>query len=919
MPRLKRTQIRFTRTQTGPDKFKTHIKFERTADYQKSKPGILHKAVSLKDRFVGDVPSLHKKLKTILPTSKKGKVALSAVNVTEKLVRNSTKLGIKAGLVAETAAFKVTNKTSRFLFRKAKLSAESKFQHLKYDNDLLRGVITAGSIFKESGKHLITFGRNHKSLITLKTDHLHKQQSALYTKEKNKKLLRSQKNTFKQQRTDFKKRKIAFKSSNKTNMERLLIKKRKQMYKSQKADYKSLKKSKTSANKKIKKELIQHKKVVKNQRKVNHEPIKELTYRKELRASWNKLTTADDNNDFITAADKIYTLVRQHKKTPKEKLTQSKKKDARLNKKANKSQGKLKSQESRFKDKKYAKPNKNKKFKPFKNHKANNAVNSAARIFSKFTSKKFLFVFMPILLVIFLFIFQFQACSAIFSNSGFLIGTFPANDIDIAKAEKYYTKLAWDYNERVIKVGLRSNWKLALKEFGVNTSNYDDIPDQFIFGKSTVLPYDCNYDYDSYTLIAFISAYFYRYNSEEEDIECWTYNSSVENALKRLFNKQYEFKHHYDNTSHWQEKYNYRFEGGGGASDGNYYTIYGNDLYRDKMKAANVPGAIRQYCDDEGFIHYNSNLEILNAQKNNKRTGWFIQDQRYIVTDPSGRSNKPFYYYNNGEFCWMFRGHEMVRNSFGWSDAEQAWWVVSPTDSYLWNGANYHDRKCLVSFYQKNEWVTDCRLYYTVRQVMTLDEAAKSLLSNLSNSQDRLNYYNALLRGDGNNCIYGGHQLLNSPITSGFNELIDNKRYYNQFGWDVQAWNKKHCSCKLENCVDIDLAPGCDVFSMIDGKIIENDRSKYKIVIESTVPVEFWNSEKYKLRVTYYNANLTSSLNQAVKAGEKIGRSTSSKYCSGNKNTDADRSFLCVKIEIYDNAQWNAVDPQLLINFSDLN
>jgi glutamate 5-kinase len=58
--------------------------------------------------------------------------------------------------------------------------------------------------------------------------------------------------------------------------------------------------------------------------------------------------------------------------------------------------------------------------------------------------------------------------SSVLGGSGFILGTYTAQDYDLSEAEKYYTRLARDMNQKILKVGT-DDWKKGLQELGIDT------------------------------------------------------------------------------------------------------------------------------------------------------------------------------------------------------------------------------------------------------------------------------------------------------------------------------------------------------------------------------------------------------------------------------------------------------------------
>ena len=100
-------------------------------------------------------------------------------------------------------------------------------------------------------------------------------------------------------------------------------------------------------------------------------------------------------------------------------------------------------------------------------------LNFVKNVYEKEVKKFFSAVLVPILLILLVFVFIIMIFSSVISGGGFTLGTYAAQDYDLSEAEKYYTKLAWDLNESIVKIGT-DDWKKGLKELGVNTSDYDD-------------------------------------------------------------------------------------------------------------------------------------------------------------------------------------------------------------------------------------------------------------------------------------------------------------------------------------------------------------------------------------------------------------------------------------------------------------
>lgn len=73
---------------------------------------------------------------------------------------------------------------------------------------------------------------------------------------------------------------------------------------------------------------------------------------------------------------------------------------------------------------------------------------------------------MPVIIILLVFAFVIMIFSSILSGGGFTLGTYAAQDYDLSEAEKYYTELAWNFNEKILTVSNTDKWKDGLAAFG---------------------------------------------------------------------------------------------------------------------------------------------------------------------------------------------------------------------------------------------------------------------------------------------------------------------------------------------------------------------------------------------------------------------------------------------------------------------
>ena len=140
-------------------------------------------------------------------------------------------------------------------------------------------------------------------------------------------------------------------------------------------------------------------------------------------------------------------------------------------------------------------------------------------VFEKETKSFFVSAVVPIILIFLVFAFIIMIFSSVISGGGFTLGTYASQDYDLSEVEKYYTKLAYDFNEKIRKVGDSSDWKDGLADFGADKSSLKEKPDNWYFGRSGVYDWEPIYDFDCYKLWSFLCAYYYDFSKKNGDIK----------------------------------------------------------------------------------------------------------------------------------------------------------------------------------------------------------------------------------------------------------------------------------------------------------------------------------------------------------------------------------------------------------------
>lgn len=963
----KEFHIHFERSQHKSGKFKTDVKIVRANAPLYKQKGIFHKLADSGRFFEGDVPFRKRQIK-YSPKSKFGKVAYSA---TKPLISTS-KFTIKAAKKVVKATALTTEST---VIKSGSFGLHKFRQRLSYSSDTLDGgkavlsSITAVRNLNNARKYIIRYRAERKEYSQLKQSF----KAQKFKVKKAKQSFKLEKQSYKSFKQGQKKRlKTISKVYKSTNKSKARFKAIKKVYKPQKKGKLQKLNQKQRIQKNIRLKKLQRKKNLSLEKRIykNQEKFKKLLKKqkkkakvvpiaalplvplaagaKQLTASMRqKLLMSDPNNDALQAVDKSVAVVKKTVKTAKsaKRKLQNKTEPARkskLHKQANRLQQK---KQNSPKKKKYKKKKPKQTFKQKAQEAAKKAAKKTVKIaadFTKFAFKMFGILLLPILAIIFILSVLMLMFTGTAGNSSYILGTYNAQDRYLSDSIENYTKIAYDFNQKILKC--KSDWKNGLSDFGVDTSSYKTTPKHFYFGKSTEFSQSTSYDFDPDLLAAFMCAYTYNFtgDGEEESVPNWEWNNDYTEVLEKLFKTEYTFKHKYEDVSKWKQLDKYTFYGGGGPNS-SYWTVYSENFTRSQMKIRNVPSEIEQFCKD-GYLHYDYNsLEVLDANGGNKKTGYYIQDQRYIIKDSSGNTNNPFYAVTTANtYVWEHGTNKdgskkyEKRSEWYWTDnKQQIYCVVNPSDTAKWN-SNLKDI-CLISFYKKNYWYEDCSLYYTVQKNCTFDQACRKLLAEKEkDSADkdkykdaRLSFYSVLSEPQNKKGTktYGNHQMFNAPVGGKSLEKLSGK-IYNGYGYDIQTWNSEHCS--LTDChkgVDFEAKKGAKVYAMCDGYVNWINEGEQSLSINTSQDIELWyddkdkNNKKFPFEFIYENIKTTLKQGDTVKQGQLIGEVTDYKHCWQNKsNSKASKSYLHITVKIgypkefpLIGTDWSEVDLRYLI------
>lgn len=978
-------QLQLKRTQDQNGGFHTKMHFVRTdvPQLQKSR-GVIHKAVSFRHRISGDIPSLTKHLQSQQPKTKKAIVAKAAAQGAWADVKLTAKAGINTALAAETTA--LTIKDIGWCEVKRKIAYKYQRDVSNVD-DANHGLLASGKIVKDA---VVGFQRFQRQKVTLKQERqrlVQKKQHTMLLAEKTNQSLQKSVHRQIEKKAEFISRKKDFRISKKngtvTPLQKTALKRRKQVYRFEKKKYQKFKRTTYRIQKKETKAYFLQKKIVKfsKPKPLIFMPISYAGARAKS-SSWQKAVSADADNDFMRLADAGVRTARRFQKSPAQKTKKAQKNQKSLQKKSSQTQVKLKQQESKLKQSSSKQQQRKKKANHKKRTKKKSSLKERFRRgFHKGieeAAKKFMIPALPVLFGGLIFLVILVLIFGVFANSGFIMGTYAALDDSLSKSEMVYTNFANNMNKKVLAVGNESLWKIGLNQLGVSleiTENYDDTPTEFIFGQSAVFPDTPAYDFNPNQLWSFLCAYYYDFdasekakdNEEDFDVPYWEYDSDTYKIIKKLFELEYTFDYRYDNASSWSElgtyTYDWKFHYVTGSGTENGYP------YID-FKA--IPNDLKDFAKvKSNRIYYNAeNGEILNARKKYKATGWYLQDQRYNVIDPSGNELPSFYTQDTNAFQYDYsytggygRFYTFERSTYWIPSSKKTsdpafcptvapydvafFKLNNSTDVSIKNGFSGYlgyksamENKNLITddwnrhyaynswaklnaeaggflgygfctYYQKYEWVKNCTLYYTVHQNYTFDEAIRKILSEQSDAADRIAYYE-LLCGSGSTGsttnLLGNHQTFPSPVDGGIVDLISGNWIYNGYGYDMHGWNQEHCSINQHNGLDIIRNSGSNVYAMVSGKITDYDPDTHSLTIVSSKKVDLWYDKERKVKILYSNVKLKSGLNNGdvLSAGEKIGTSTSDRNCVTTKNEKAVYDY--VHVQVYISYDWNSYE-----------
>jgi len=902
--RSKQFQIDFRREQNSRGRFHTRAYIVRGEKEHHSGRGILHKAVWLKYRVKGDKPSVTRFINSQNPQTVKGKITKKIAQAVNFTVHDITQTAVDVGLAAETTAIKVGENAQREVRNKLKQKYTSEAV-----DDYHKGVFLMGRTAVDAVKGTRNHFKQKKQFQLEQAKYkLKKADNKLYKAKTYKPKMAKTRSDLKAAKAEYKSKIVRDRGN---NLRRAMNKRRLQAYRQSKHELKFERKQLKTEQKFRRKEQSVQRKIAKNSNPtlLLLKPVSYSASRMKASA-WQKAVNEDQDNDFVHAIDSAKRRIVEpavQKVSKPERLQREQKKRDNVHDKKLKSDERLKKQDSRLKQKhdsykqrKHKPKHQNKQAKKTVKETISQAFKYVKNIYEKEVKKFFGAVAVPILIILLVFAFIVMIFTSVISGGGFTLGTYAAQDYDLSEAEKYYTKLAYEMNEKILMVSDADDWKKGLTKFGAKKKDLKDKPDNWYWGKSDVYDWEPQWDFDCYKLWSFLCAYYYDFDAENGDIKYWEFDSDTEDLLEEIFNAEYEFVYWYDNKSRWEELDPYNYWGGGNASSGTYYRaeqdayIYDDKPYRYRFKPIAITSELSKYEDGDGYICITADYRVLDPNDDYALTGFYVRDNRYYAGD-----SEPFYYIDNDTdtFFFMHGSERHDRSFWGW-DGTDAWFLISPTDTTIWNDSITDT--CMYAYYEKYYWKTECNLYYNVKQKKTFDEVIEDKLKTLSHKTERWQYYNLLIGNEDGNTMYGNHQTLRNMLPS---DSIRDYTLKREFGYEMNGWNQ--ASDGLYQGIKVYADSGTKLKMPFSGKITDVDTDENKITIRKD-DVEYWydgtGGTKRDTEVTIANAVLINDYEKgdSIKEGKEFAKTT-----AGNVN-----------FHIYidtDGYGWDYIDPRLVL------
>jgi hypothetical protein len=180
-----------------------------------------------------------------------------------------------------------------------------------------------------------------------------------------------------------------------------------------------------------------------------------------------------------------------------------------------------------------------------------------------------------------------------------------------------------------------------------------------------------------------------------------------------------------------------------------------------------------------------------------------------------------------------------------------------------------------IRYAQKEVWIEEIRLNYTVTQNNSFDNIIRNKLNSMDRAADRIELYELLTAPEGS---VGGHQAISSPLEEGLQTLIANRAIFTQHGYDMKTWNLPSAFTTLHNGIDISCNANAVIKSPVSGYITAITDNSITIM---SLPMQTYDvSGHFIVTVTLGNIQpLDFTVNQTVIMGQELGNVVNSEYC----------------------------------------
>lgn len=344
--------------------------------------------------------------------------------------------------------------------------------------------------------------------------------------------------------------------------------------------------------------------------------------------------------------------------------------------------------------------------------------------------------------------------------------------------------------------------------------------------------------------------------------------------LEELFDAEYDFVYKYQNGSHWKVRDS--FEQTEGYNHFNSCTRDGDGRFWIELEA--VPEPLSAFASEQNLCFDLANGEILNANDGFRATGWYLQNQYIDIMDNAGN---------------VFAGWS------DYSDLEPAKYQFGDAGQFevpylIWTAEHQW-----VRFLREYDWVTDCDLYYSVRKNKSFEQVLRDKLTARDNGAARVEYYDVLLRYDGENAMFGNHQVFPSMLPG---ESFREYGVRQTFGYEIEDWNRE--SEEPYEGIELSCAVSTPVSAPFDCVISDAAGDSAVLSIEDVMyPFDGSEGEKHDTEIEIRGIRLREGCaeDSAVAEGETFAVTT------------GDSVEFLIRVN-NSGPGWDCVDPRLVLN-----